>query len=144
MSVHGAPAAQSTRATGRLTRREMLATLAAIVAASRSPHAAGAGPAPFALDGRDVHVHASIGVALGGGGTDAEALLRDADTAMYQAKSGAAKKRVACVGDSITQGVGAGKGESYPAQLQKLTDLHTAMAADVQTVKDAEAQAPAA
>ncbi|HEV7402570.1 MAG TPA: GDSL-type esterase/lipase family protein [Chthoniobacteraceae bacterium] len=31
-----------------------------------------------------------------------------------------AKKRVACVGDSITQGVGAGKGESYPAQLQKL------------------------
>jgi lysophospholipase L1-like esterase len=33
---------------------------------------------------------------------------------------GATKKRVACVGDSITQGVGAGKGESYPAQLQKL------------------------
>src|SRR4051812_29307883 len=31
-----------------------------------------------------------------------------------------AKKRVACVGDSITQGVGAAKGESYPAQLQKL------------------------
>jgi EAL domain-containing protein (putative c-di-GMP-specific phosphodiesterase class I) len=42
--------------------------------------------APFALDGRDVHVDASIGVALGGGGADAEALLRDADSAMYRAK----------------------------------------------------------
>ena len=50
MSVHGAPAAQLTRATGRLTRREMLVTLAAIVAASRAPRAATAGPAPFPLD----------------------------------------------------------------------------------------------
>ena len=31
-----------------------------------------------------------------------------------------AKTRVACVGDSITQGVGAAKGGSYPAQLQRL------------------------
>lgn len=37
-----------------------------------------------------------------------------------EGKPGAAKKRVACVGDSITQGVGAARGESYPAQLQKL------------------------
>lgn len=50
MSVHGAPAAQPIRAAGRLTRREMLATLAAIVAASRAPGAATAGPAPFPLD----------------------------------------------------------------------------------------------
>jgi uncharacterized protein len=50
MSVHGAPAAQPTRATGRLTRREMLVTLAAFVAASRAPGAATAGPAPFPLN----------------------------------------------------------------------------------------------
>ena len=49
MSVHGAPAAQPIRAAGRLTRREMLATLAAIVAASRAPGAATAGPSPFPL-----------------------------------------------------------------------------------------------
>jgi lysophospholipase L1-like esterase len=41
-------------------------------------------------------------------------------SAAGEAKDGAAKKRVACVGDSITQGVGAAKRESYPAQLQKL------------------------
>jgi len=50
MSVHGAPAAQPIGAAGRLTRREMLATLAAIVAAGRAPGAATAGPAPFPLD----------------------------------------------------------------------------------------------
>ncbi len=32
----------------------------------------------------------------------------------------AAQLRVACVGDSITQGVGAEKGQSYPQQLQRL------------------------
>src|SRR4249920_714732 len=50
MAVHGVPAAQPTTATARLTRREMLVTVAAIVAASRAPRAATAGPAPFALD----------------------------------------------------------------------------------------------
>lgn len=34
--------------------------------------------------------------------------------------SAGAPVRVACVGDSITQGPGAGKGKSYPAQLQEL------------------------
>ncbi len=34
--------------------------------------------------------------------------------------SGKALVRVACVGDSITQGAGAGKGNSYPTQLQEL------------------------
>src|SRR5436190_17828553 len=43
-------AAQPANAAGRLTRREMLVTLAAIVAASRAPRAATPGPVPFALN----------------------------------------------------------------------------------------------
>src|SRR5205085_3551161 len=47
---------------------------------------------PFASDTRDIHVHASIGLAtaglLGETGTDgAEQLMRNADLAMYKAKS---------------------------------------------------------
>ncbi|HEY3018614.1 MAG TPA: bifunctional diguanylate cyclase/phosphodiesterase, partial [Solirubrobacteraceae bacterium] len=44
--------------------------------------------APFAVAGREVHVSTSVGVALssGRGGTSAEALIRDADAAMYRAK----------------------------------------------------------
>ena len=43
---------------------------------------------PFSLDGRDVVVSASIGVALGfPGRDDAETVLRNADVAMYQAKA---------------------------------------------------------
>jgi diguanylate cyclase (GGDEF)-like protein/PAS domain S-box-containing protein len=43
---------------------------------------------PFVLDGREVVVSASMGLALARAGevTDSEALLRDADTAMYRAK----------------------------------------------------------
>jgi diguanylate cyclase (GGDEF)-like protein len=44
--------------------------------------------APFVLDGREVHVSASIGIAQPRLGNDPpEALLRDADTAMYRAKA---------------------------------------------------------
>jgi diguanylate cyclase (GGDEF)-like protein/PAS domain S-box-containing protein len=43
---------------------------------------------PVLLDGRQVAVDASIGVAVGDGDTTATALLRDADIAMYRAKSG--------------------------------------------------------
>jgi diguanylate cyclase (GGDEF)-like protein/PAS domain S-box-containing protein len=47
--------------------------------------------APFAIDGRDIHVQASIGLAAAGllGATDdgAEQLMRNADLAMYKAKS---------------------------------------------------------
>ena len=39
------------------------------------------------IDGRPVHVSASIGVAVSRGGRDARSLLRDADTAAYWAKS---------------------------------------------------------
>jgi diguanylate cyclase (GGDEF)-like protein len=41
---------------------------------------------PCAIDGHDVRVAASIGVALGGAGDDAGPLLADADAAMYLAK----------------------------------------------------------
>jgi diguanylate cyclase (GGDEF)-like protein/PAS domain S-box-containing protein len=40
----------------------------------------------FELDGRPVFTTASIGIAVGGQGATPESLLRDADTAMYQAK----------------------------------------------------------
>src|SRR6185503_574310 len=43
---------------------------------------------PFSITGREVHVSTSVGVALSSGrtGTTAEALIRDADAAMYRAK----------------------------------------------------------
>jgi diguanylate cyclase (GGDEF)-like protein/PAS domain S-box-containing protein len=41
---------------------------------------------PFPLDGDDLHVSASVGVALATPGADARSLLRDADAAMYRAK----------------------------------------------------------
>ena len=44
--------------------------------------------APFVVDGNEVVMSASIGIVLGGPGHDRpEALLRDADTAMYRAKA---------------------------------------------------------
>jgi diguanylate cyclase (GGDEF)-like protein/PAS domain S-box-containing protein len=42
--------------------------------------------APFELDGRTFHVSASVGISSAGGGTLPDLVLRDADTAMYQAK----------------------------------------------------------
>lgn len=44
--------------------------------------------APFRVDGHDIHVGVSIGIAFADEAHDAEAVLRDADTAMYRAKSG--------------------------------------------------------
>jgi diguanylate cyclase (GGDEF)-like protein len=44
--------------------------------------------APFSLHGRDVHVHASIGIASGANGAEsADELLTQADVAMYSAKA---------------------------------------------------------
>jgi len=43
--------------------------------------------APFSLDGREVRVTASLGVALSAAGTGAEVLLSNADLAMYHAKA---------------------------------------------------------
>jgi diguanylate cyclase (GGDEF)-like protein/PAS domain S-box-containing protein len=42
---------------------------------------------PFALETRDIHVHASIGVASAADAGDADQLMRNADLAMYQAKT---------------------------------------------------------
>src|SRR5205807_470168 len=41
---------------------------------------------PFALGDREQHARASIGIAIWEAGTDAEALIRNADAAMYRAK----------------------------------------------------------
>jgi diguanylate cyclase (GGDEF)-like protein/PAS domain S-box-containing protein len=49
---------------------------------------------PFRLHAHEVFVSASVGYATGSGGDDAEALLRNADLAMYRAKT-AGKGRVA-------------------------------------------------
>lgn len=43
--------------------------------------------APYVVEGRTLHVAASIGVAMADAGGDVEQLLRDADLAMYAAKS---------------------------------------------------------
>jgi EAL domain-containing protein (putative c-di-GMP-specific phosphodiesterase class I) len=43
--------------------------------------------APFPLQGAEAFVSASVGIARAGAGTGAEELLRDADAAMYSAKS---------------------------------------------------------
>lgn len=44
--------------------------------------------APFRVEGHDIAVGVSIGIAFADEPADAEAILRDADTAMYRAKSG--------------------------------------------------------
>ncbi|HWF35112.1 MAG TPA: EAL domain-containing protein [Solirubrobacteraceae bacterium] len=43
--------------------------------------------APFVIDGRELRISASMGLALWGAGTTVEELLRNADMAMYAAKS---------------------------------------------------------
>jgi diguanylate cyclase (GGDEF)-like protein len=42
---------------------------------------------PIVIDGVTVSVSASIGVAFGDAGTDGEAMLREADAAMYRGKA---------------------------------------------------------
>ena len=50
---------------------------------------------PFAIDGHQAIVTASLGIVVGGGnGQDANALLRDADVAMYRAKSAGRDRHV--------------------------------------------------
>ncbi|MFP5255119.1 MAG: putative bifunctional diguanylate cyclase/phosphodiesterase, partial [Acidimicrobiia bacterium] len=49
--------------------------------------AAGVAAAPLTVDGREVHATISLGVVVSDGGDDAATLLRDADAAMYRAKS---------------------------------------------------------
>jgi len=42
---------------------------------------------PFILDGRDIHVSGSVGLAIGTGSETADELIRNADAAMYTAKA---------------------------------------------------------
>ncbi len=49
---------------------------------------------PVTIMGREISVHASVGVAFGQAGTRVEELLRNADAAMYEAKAGG-KRQVA-------------------------------------------------
>lgn len=49
--------------------------------------------APFTIDGREMSVHASVGIALGRpGATTVDELLRNADVAMYSAKHGGKRR----------------------------------------------------
>lgn len=43
--------------------------------------------APYSYQGRSLHLGVSVGIAIADQGADAEALIRDADTAMYHAKA---------------------------------------------------------
>ncbi len=77
--------------------------------------------APFDLEGKELLVRASIGVAVGDAqerGTTAEALLRDADTAMYVAKSR---------GKGRYEVFEAGMQVSMTERLDLIADLHHAV-----------------
>ncbi len=56
-------------------------------AVSVAQRAIGAVAEPVGLSGKEVFIQASVGIALGADGRSADELLRDADAAMYQAKS---------------------------------------------------------
>jgi len=60
--------------------------LAATDAIKIADHTLNSFNAPFDIDGEEVHVTASIGIATGEAGESADKLLRDADLAMYRAK----------------------------------------------------------
>ncbi len=55
---------------------------------------AGAFDHPFLLEGRDVNVSVSIGIAVSRQDTDAETMIRDADAALYRAKAGGRSRAV--------------------------------------------------
>ena len=62
-----------------LSKREDAAVVAQKVVATLSR--------PFDLDGHEAHVSASVGIGIfPSDGSDADSLLRNADTAMYRAK----------------------------------------------------------
>jgi diguanylate cyclase (GGDEF)-like protein/PAS domain S-box-containing protein len=68
---------------------------------------------PFEIEGKEIFVRASIGIALGGGGAASEEVLRNADVAMYAAK-----------------GRGKGRAEIYES------GMHVAMLARLELLAD--------
>ena len=73
---------------------------------------------PVSIDGEELYITASIGIALGAGDTTVEGLLSDADSAMYKAKE-AGRSRVEMF-DSAMRG-------AAEARLQIQNDLHRAL-----------------
>jgi diguanylate cyclase (GGDEF)-like protein/PAS domain S-box-containing protein len=61
---------------------------------------------PISLSGRELFATASVGIALGGAGSSAEQLLRDADAAMYRAKD-LGRARIELFSRELQQQVGA-------------------------------------
>ncbi|WP_170162304.1 diguanylate cyclase domain-containing protein [Caldimonas tepidiphila] len=73
---------------------------------------------PFLLDGRQIHIGASIGIAMARPGDTPHELLRNADLAMYRAKNGGKRRH-----ETFTP-------EMHAAALDRLTlgdDLHRAL-----------------
>ncbi|HJS87940.1 MAG TPA: bifunctional diguanylate cyclase/phosphodiesterase [Acetobacteraceae bacterium] len=77
--------------------------------------------APFHIAGRDIYTSASIGIATGGGAASAADLLRDADLAMYRAKT-LGKARCALFDSAMH--------EAAAQRLELETDLRCALAHD--------------
>lgn len=75
---------------------------------------------------------------------DAIALLQADETALKTELVGLKTVITTFQADLAAAIAAAGQAGATPAQLQSLTDLHTALTADVQSVKDAEAAAPPA
>jgi diguanylate cyclase (GGDEF)-like protein len=73
---------------------------------------------PLTVDGEDLYVTASIGIAVGSGDASVEGLLSDADGAMYRAKE-AGRSRVEMFDSAM-------RGEAE-ARLQIQNDLHRAL-----------------
>ena len=92
-------ASRSSDTVARLGGDEFAVLLEGIATVAEAPRLADALiaglAAPFSVEGREVRVTASVGVAFSGPGTTAEALLSNADLAMYHAKAGGKNRHVA-------------------------------------------------
>jgi diguanylate cyclase (GGDEF)-like protein/PAS domain S-box-containing protein len=84
-------------------------------------HILGSFTAPFDIDGEDVHVTASIGIATGKADEGADKLLRDADLAMYRAKD-RGRARYEVFGDTLR--AEAERRSTVEAGLRRALDNH--------------------
>jgi diguanylate cyclase (GGDEF)-like protein len=76
---------------------------------------------PVSIEGRAVHVEASIGISVGGPGKSAEDMIREADVAMYLAK-GSGKHRFVVFEEAMHAGVI--RRMSLRAELEQAIGLH--------------------